>query len=246
MTALQKERWDSHFGPENKAFIEKFPSMSHKDVVRWKYQRYMKNYLATVKAVDESVGRMLDYLDKNGLAENTIVVYASDQGFYLGEHGWYDKRWMFEESFKMPFVIRWPGVTKPGSRPKEMIQNIDYAPTFLEAAGVEIPAEVQGKSIAPVLKGTPTDWRKSLYYSYYEKGEHNVPQHFGVRTETHKIFYLPGTDEWQLFDLVKDPQELKSVHDDPSYSEVRKKLTKEFHRLREHYEAPSMKVKKGN
>jgi N-acetylglucosamine-6-sulfatase len=246
MTALQKERWDSHFGPENKAFLEKFPSMSHKDVVRWKYQRYMKNYLATVKAVDESVGRMLDYLDKNGLAENTIVVYASDQGFYLGEHGWYDKRWMFEESFKMPFVIRWPGVTKPGSRPKEMIQNIDYAPTFLEAAGVEIPAEIQGKSIAPVLKGTPTDWRKSLYYSYYEKGEHNVPQHFGVRTETHKIFYLPGTDEWQLFDLVKDPQELKSVHDDPSYSEVRKKLTKEFHRLREHYEAPSMKVKKGN
>ena len=246
MNEGQKDEWDAHFGPENKAFIEKVPAMSHKEIVRWKYQRYMKNYLATVKAVDESVGRMLDYLDKNGLAENTIVVYASDQGFYLGEHGWYDKRWMFEESFKMPFAIRWPGVTKPGSRPKEMIQNIDYAPTFLEAAGVEIPLEIQGKSIAPVLKGTPKDWRKSLYYSYYEKGEHNVPQHFGVRTETHKLFYLPETNEWQLFDLVKDPQELNSVHNNPSYSKVKKKLTKEFHRLREHYEAPPIKMKKGN
>ncbi|MDA7891668.1 sulfatase [Akkermansiaceae bacterium] len=241
MTGPQKERWDAHFGPENRTFIEKVPTMSHRDIVRWKYQRYMKNYLATVKAVDESVGRMLDYLDKNGLAENTIVVYASDQGFYLGEHGWYDKRWMFEESFKMPFAIRWPGVTRPGSRPKEMIQNIDYAPTFLEAAGIEIPAEIQGKSIVPVLKGESKEWRKSLYYSYYEKGEHNVPQHFGVRTETHKLFYLPGTDEWQLFDLVKDPQELTSVHDIPAYAKVKEKLTQEFNRLREHYEAPAFK-----
>ncbi|MEN8773969.1 MAG: sulfatase [Akkermansiaceae bacterium] len=241
MSEPQKKEWDAHFGPENKVFIEKVPTMSHKDIVRWKYQRYMKNYLATVKAVDESVGRMLDYLDKNGLAENTIVVYASDQGFYLGEHGWYDKRWMFEESFKMPFAIRWPGVTKPGSRPKEMIQNIDYAPTFLEAAGVEIPAEIQGKSITPVLKGKPKNWRKSLYYSYYEKGEHNVPQHFGVRTETHKLFYLPETKEWQLFDLVKDPQEMKSIHDSPAYAKVKQELTQEFHRLREQYEAPPMK-----
>jgi len=241
MTGPQKERWDAHFGPENRTFIEKVPTMSHRDIVRWKYQRYMKNYLATVKAVDESVGRMLDYLDKNGLAENTIVVYASDQGFYLGEHGWYDKRWMFEESFKMPFAIRWPGVTKPGSRPKEMIQNIDYAPTFLEAAGVEIPTEIQGKSITPVLKDDSKEWRKSLYYSYYEKGEHNVPQHFGVRTETHKLFYLPETDEWQLFDLVKDPQELKSVHNSPAYAKVKEELTQEFNRLRERYEAPPMK-----
>ncbi|MFT6498108.1 MAG: N-acetylglucosamine-6-sulfatase, partial [Akkermansiaceae bacterium] len=175
------------------------------------------------------------------LTENTIVIYASDQGFYLGEHGWYDKRWMFEESFKMPFVIRWPGVTKAGSRPKEMIQNIDYAPTFLEAAGIKAPAEIQGKSIVPTLKGETKEWRKSLYYSYYEKGEHNVPQHFGVRTETHKLFYLPGTDEWQMFDLVKDPQEMKSVYGNPAYAKVQEELKKEFRRLREHYEAPPMK-----
>lgn len=241
MNPGQKKEWDAHFGPKNQAFLKKVGSMSHKEIVQWKYQRYMKNYLGTVKAVDDSVGKMLDYLDKNGLTENTIVIYASDQGFYLGEHGWYDKRWMFEESFKMPFVIRWPGVTKAGSRPQEMIQNIDYAPTFLEAAGVKIPAEIQGKSIVPTLKGESKDWRKSLYYSYYEKGEHNVPQHFGVRTETHKLFFLPGSDEWQMFDLVNDPQEMKSVYGQPEYAKVQKELTKEFHRLRTHYEAPPFK-----
>ena len=241
MNEDQKKEWNAHFGPENAAFMKKVSSMSHKEIVQWKYQRYMKNYLGTVKAVDDSVGRMLDYLDENGLAENTIVIYASDQGFYLGEHGWYDKRWMFEESFKMPFAIRWPGVTKSGSRPLEMIQNIDYAPTFLEAAGIEIPAEIQGKSIVPTLKGEAKNWRKSLYYSYYEEGAHNVPRHFGVRSETHKLFFLPGTDEWQMFDLVKDPQEMKSVYDHPDYAAVQKELTAEFHRLRKHYDAPPMK-----
>ncbi|MGJ8697414.1 MAG: sulfatase family protein [Verrucomicrobiaceae bacterium] len=241
MNEAQKKEWDAHFGPENEAFLKRVGKMSDEEIVRWKYQRYMKNYLGTVKAVDESVGRMLDYLDEKGLAEDTIVVYASDQGFYLGEHGWYDKRWMFEESFKMPFVIRWPGVTRAGARPKEMIQNIDYAPTFLEAAGVPVPAEVQGRSMVPVLRGGAKDWRKSVYYSYYEHGEHNVPQHFGVRTATHKLFYLPGTDEWQMFDLIKDPQEMKSVYGDPESAEVQAALKKEFHRLREYYEAPPMK-----
>ncbi|NWK54788.1 sulfatase [Verrucomicrobiaceae bacterium N1E253] len=241
MTPKQKAVWDAHFGPKNKAFLAdvKAGKLSHKEIVRWKYQRYLKNYLGTVKAVDESVGRMLDYLEKNGLAENTIVIYSSDQGFYLGEHGWFDKRWMFEESFKMPFLIRWPGVVKPGSRPKELIQNIDYAPTFLDVAALSVPEDVQGKSIVPVLKGEAKNWRESVYYAYYEIGEHAVPQHFGVRTETHKLFYLPGTDEWQMFDLVKDPEEMKSVHDDPEYAEIRKALTKEYHRLRKQYEAPT-------
>lgn len=241
MTAAQKAKWDAHFGPQNKKFITDFKAgkLSHKDVVRWKYQRYLKNYLGTVKAVDESIGRMLKYLDDNDLTENTIVIYSSDQGFYLGEHGWFDKRWMFEESFKMPFLIRWPGVVKPGSRPMELIQNIDYAPTFLEAAGLQAPAEVQGVSILPILKGDSKDWRKSVYYAYYEIGEHAVPQHYGVRTGTHKLFYLPATDEWQMFDLVKDPEEMKSVYDDPEYSEVRKSLIKEYHRLRKHYDAPT-------
>lgn len=240
MTPAQKKEWDAHYGPLNRSFIEAYKAggMSEKDVVRWKYQRYMKNYLGTVKAVDESVGRMLQYLEDHDLVQNTIVIYSSDQGFFLGEHGWYDKRWMFEESFKMPFLIRWPGKVKPGSRPLEMIQNIDYAPTFMEAAGLKAPAEVQGRSIVPVLEGKAEDWRKSVYYAYYEKGEHNVPQHFGVRTLTHKLFYLPGTDEWQMFDLEKDPNELTSIHDHPEYAEIRRALTAEYERLRTVYEAP--------
>ncbi|MBK1827189.1 sulfatase family protein [Haloferula rosea] len=240
MTPAQKKEWDAHFGPLNRSFIEEFKAgkMGDRDVVRWKYQRYMKNYLATVKAVDESVGRMLEYLEENDLVDNTIVIYSSDQGFYLGEHGWYDKRWMFEESFKMPFLIRWPGKVAPGSRPKELIQNIDYAPTFMEMAGLEAPAEVQGESIVPVLEGRASKWRESVYYAYYEKGEHNVPQHFGVRTMTHKLFYLPGTDEWQMFDLEKDPGEMTSVHDHPEYAEIRRSLTAEYERLRARYDAP--------
>ena len=145
---------------------------------------------------------------------------------------------MFEESFKMPFIIRWPGVVKPGSKPSELIQNIDDAPTFLDAAGLKIPNEVQGKSLLPVLKGESTSWRDSLYYAYYEIGEHAVPQHFGVRTLTHKLFYLPQTDEWQLFDLTNDPNEMKSVFDAPGYSAVQKELRMEYERLREAFDAP--------
>jgi len=242
MTDAQKQKWDAHFGPRNQTFLAEFKAgkMSEKDVVRWKYRRYMRNYLGTVKAVDESVGRMLKYLDDNGLADNTIVIYSSDQGFYLGEHGWYDKRWMFEESFRMPFVVRWPGVVKPGSKPRQLIQNIDYAPTFLEAAGLEVPAEIQGRSLMPLLKGEDGVWRKSLYYAYYEFGEHAVPQHFGVRTGTHKLIYFPGTNEWNLFDLVNDPQEMVSVHDKPKYQRLRKELTAEFERLRKKYDAPPL------
>jgi arylsulfatase A-like enzyme len=240
MTDAQKQKWDAHFGPRNQAFLAEFKAgkMSAKDIVRWKYHRYMRNYLGTVKAVDESVGRMLKYLDENGLANNTIVMYSSDQGFFLGEHGWYDKRWMFEESFRMPFVIRWPGVVTPGSQPKQLIQNIDYAPTFLEVAGLNVPEEIQGRSLLPLMKGVNADWRKSLYYAYYEFGEHAVPQHFGVRTDRHKLIYFPGTDEWNLFDLVRDPREMVSVHDKAEYERVREELTAEFERLREVYEAP--------
>ena len=242
MTEAQKEVWDAHFAPKNQAFLADFSAgkLSHEDLVRWKYQRYIKNYLATVKAVDESVGRMLQYLEDHGLAENTVVIYSSDQGFFLGEHGWYDKRWMFEESFQMPFVVRWPGVIEPGARPEALIQNIDYAPTFLEIAGEPVPAEIQGESLVPILKGESVeDWRTSVYYAYYELGEHRVPQHFGVRTHRHKLIYFPETDEWNLFDLVNDPQEMKSVHEDPSYGETLIELRAEYDRLREKYEAPT-------
>lgn len=240
MTDAQKKVWDAHFGPQNQKFLADFQSgkLSDKDVVRWKYARYMRNYLATVKAVDESVGRMLKYLDDNGLAKNTIVIYSSDQGFFLGEHGWYDKRWMFEESFRMPFLARWPGKIKPGAKPEQLIQNIDYAPTFLEIAGLETPSEVQGRSLLPLLKGEATEWRKSLYYAYYELGEHAVPQHFGVRTQAHKLIHFPQTDEWNLFDLQADPHEMKSVYDDPAYERQRTQLTNEFQRLRTEFDAP--------
>ncbi|XZE54326.1 sulfatase family protein [Planctomycetaceae bacterium SH139] len=240
MTDDQKRAWDAHFGPRNQRFLQAFAAgkLSDQEVVRWKYQRYMRNYLSTVKAVDESVGRMLQYLDEHGLTENTIVIYSSDQGFFLGEHGWYDKRWMFEESFRMPFLARWPGVIQPGSRPEELIQNIDYAPTFLEIAQAEIPVEIQGRSLVPLFRGTSENWRGSLYYAYYELGEHAVPQHFGVRTKQHKLIYFPLTDEWNLFDLAIDPNEMRSVHAHPDYQEVRESLIAEFLRLREHYAAP--------
>ncbi|MEO1616569.1 MAG: sulfatase [Planctomycetota bacterium] len=240
MTEAQKREWDAHFGPKNQEFLAEFRAgkLSHRDVVRWKYRRYMRNYLSTVKAVDESVGRMLAYLDENGLAENTVVIYSSDQGFYLGEHGWYDKRWMFEESFRMPFLIRWPGTVRPGRKPAELIQNIDYAPTFLDIAGLDIPSDVQGKSLSPVLRGETTEWRNSLYYAYYELGEHAVPQHFGVRTRDHKLIYFPKSDEWNLFDLRSDPMEMKSVHAEPEYRDTRKRLEAEFTKLRNQFDAP--------
>jgi len=243
MTPEQRKVWNAHFSPRNQKFLKDFGSgkLTQKDVVKWKYRRYMRNYLGTVKAVDDSVGTVLDYLDKNNLSENTIVIYSSDQGFYLGEHGWYDKRWMFEESFRMPFLIRWPGVVKAGSKPTQLIQNIDYAPTFLEMAGLDIPCEIQGKSIVPLMKGEDTKWRDSLYYAYYEHGGHGVPMHFGVRTRTHKLMHFPRTDEWNLFDLEKDPQEMRSVHDYADYKEVHAKLLAEYHRLREKYDAPPLK-----
>ncbi|MFK8110644.1 MAG: sulfatase [Rubripirellula sp.] len=240
MTPDQKATWDAHFGPRNAEFINDFKTgkLSSKDIVRWKYRRYMRNYLGAVKAVDENVGRMLKYLDDNDLADNTIVVYSSDQGFYLGEHGWYDKRWMFEESFRMPLMVRWPGVTAPGSAPDELVQNIDYAPTFLDAAGLQIPAEIQGRSLGPLLRGKVDDWRKSLYYAYYEFGEHAVPPHFGVRTDQHKLIHFPKSNEWNLFDLRVDPFEMTSVYSQPEYADVRQTLTAEFHRLRAMYDVP--------
>lgn len=190
-------------------------------------------------AVDDSVGQLLDFLDETGLAENTVVIYSSDQGFYLGEHGWFDKRWMFEESFKMPFVIRWPGKVKPDSKPTSLIQNIDYAPTFLEVAGVEIPEEIQGVSIAPTFKDPTHSLRDSIYYAYYEVGEHAVPQHFGVRTQHQKLFYLPATNEWQMFDLAKDPMEMVNIYGQPAVASVQKALKAEFIELRRRYEAPN-------
>jgi len=241
MDKAQRKVWDAHFGPLNKVFLKDYQDgkINKKELVKWRYQRYLRMYLATVKGVDESVGTLLKYLDDHDLTKNTIVIYSSDQGFYLGEHGWFDKRWMFEESLKMPFIIRWPGVVNPGSRPEGMIQNIDYAPTFIDAAGGSIPKEVQGISILPILKDPSKKIRTSLYYAYYEGGGHGVPKHFGVRTEKYKLFFIPSTKEWQMFDLTNDPNEMVSVYNDPELAPVRKKLTDEYNRLRKVYDAPA-------
>jgi N-acetylglucosamine-6-sulfatase len=247
MTPGQKLAWDAAYEPKNRAFIEWMQETepSSEDVTRWKYQRYMKDYLRCIRALDEGIGRLLDTLDRTGLSENTIVIYASDQGFYLGEHGWYDKRWMFEESMKMPFVVRWPGVIEPGSRPETMIQNIDYAPTFLEVAGVAIPEAMQGRSLVPAFERapeTPPDWRDALYYSYSGERTHAVAAHDGVRTARYKLIRFPETSEWNLFDLEKDPQELRSVHADPAYASVFKNLSNRYRELRRDYQVNSAVV----
>ncbi|MCB1234953.1 MAG: sulfatase, partial [Verrucomicrobiae bacterium] len=240
MTPEQMRAWREAYGPKDEAFHK--AGLAGKDLVRWKYQRYVKNYLRCIKGVDESVGRMMDTLQSLGLSENTIVIYSSDQGFYVGDHGWYDKRWMYEESLSMPFIAKWPGVTAPGSRSRAMIQNLDYAETFLDVAGVEIPADMQGRSLAPLLKGeTPADWRHSIYYHYYEyPSVHMVPRHYGIRTERYKLmhFYQFG-DEWEFYDLEKDPDELSNLYNDPAYSERIAATKRELETLRKQYEDDS-------
>ena len=208
--------------------------LSEKELKHWKYERYMRDYLACVQSVDDNVGRMLDYLDKSGLSKNTIVIYTSDQGFYLGDHNWFDKRFMYEESLRMPFLIRYPGKIKAGSKNEGMILNVDFAPTFLEYAGLKAPEEVQGRSIVPLLQGKkPSDWRTSMYYRYYHyPADHRVQPHYGVRTERYKLIYFNRIDCWELFDLQKDPHELKSVYGDPKYAKIQKELTDELYRLR--------------
>lgn len=234
-TDEQRAVWNAAYGPKNEAF--RLANLQGDDLVRWKYQRYIKDYLRCVASVDDNIGRVLDYLDESGLADNTIVVYSSDQGWYLGEHGWYDKRWMYEESLSTPLLVRWPGVTEPGTVNHNMVSNVDFAQTFLDAGGVDQPDDMHGESLVPVLKGeTPDDWRKSFYYHYYEfPGWHSVRRHYGVRTETHKLIYFYNLNEWELYDLQADPNELNSVYDDPAYADIRAELHAELDRLREHY-----------
>ncbi len=204
------------------------------ELVRWKYQRYMQDYLATVQSVDESVGRVLDYLDKTGLARNTVVIYTSDQGFFLGDHGLFDKRFMYEESIRMPFLVRWPAGIRAGMKSDAMALNVDFAPTFLDLARLPIPAEMQGRSLLPVLRGhTPPGWRTSMYYRYYhDPGDHNTRVHYGVRTRTHKLIYFWKKDQWELFDLVNDPYELHNLYGQPGLDSLTVALKAELLRLK--------------
>ena len=235
MTEEQLKVWNAYYEPRNAAFREARPTGS--DLVRWRYNRYMHDYLGCVKAVDESVGRLLDFLDKEGLAENTVVVCSSDQGFFLGEHGWFDKRWIFEESVRSPLMIRWPQVVKPGSVNGRIVSLIDFAQTFLEIGNIKAPADMQGRSLVSLCRGeTPADWRTSLYYHYYEfPVPHRVHPHYGVITDRFKLvhYYKPDIDDWELLDREKDPLELKNFYADPGYSQTVKELHAEVERLRQ-------------
>ena len=241
LTPEQRKVWDAYYEPRNARF--RAANLQGKDLVRWRYQRYMHDYTATVRAVDESVGRLLDYLEKEGLAENTIVVYSSDQGFFLGEHGWFDKRWIFEESLRTPLLVRWPGVSRPGGVSKDLVSTVDFAQTFLDAAGLPAPGEMQGRSLRPILAGNrPADWRTAFYYQYFEwPTPHRVRPHYGVVTDRYKLVHFFGTadDYWELYDTEKDPRELRNVLADPAYAAARKQLEGQLAQLRTELKVPA-------
>jgi arylsulfatase A-like enzyme len=237
MTVEQGRIWDAAYAEENAAYLANPPQGREK--MLWNYRRYITDYLKCVAAVDDGVGRVLEELEALGLAENTLVVYSSDQGFFLGDHGWFDKRWMYEESFKMPLLMRWPQRIAPGTKVDLLTQNIDFAPTFLEVAGLPVAEEMQGKSLLPLLEGKEVPWRDALYYEYHDHiGEHRVARHYGIRTDRYKLIHYPETNDWELFDLQEDPEELRSVADDPAYAELRASLERRLHELRVGYQVP--------
>ena len=234
MNPEEKAAWDAYYDPIIKDFKEK--KRTGKALAEWKYQRYMRDYMSVIHSVDQNIGRVLTYLEEEGLLENTIIVYTSDQGFYMGEHGWFDKRFMYEESFRTPLLVRYPG-GRIGDI-NELVQNIDYAPTFLELAGVEVPADIQGASLLPLLAGEkPATWRKSLYYHFYEyPAEHAVKRHCGVRTERYKlIHFYNDIDIWELYDLQSDPMEMNNLFGKKGYEEITKELKTELGRLEKQY-----------
>lgn len=234
----QRANWDKSYMKINEDFKKAYPTMTEKEKMQWRYQRYMQDYLGTIKSVDENVGRVLDYLEANGLMENTIIVYTSDQGFYLGEHGWFDKRFIYNESFKTPLLVSWKDKIKPGTKSDEMVQNLDFAQTFLDAAGVPAPADMQGESLIPLLTGNTEKWtRDAVYYHYYEyPAVHMVKRHYAIVTKEYKlVHYYFDVDEWELIDRIKDPQEMKNVYDDPAYAEIKKDLHTQLEKLRVKY-----------
>ncbi len=234
----QRAAWDAVYGPMNDTFSMLYPDMSNREITRWRYQRYMQDYLGSVAAVDDGVGRVLETLDRLGLTENTLVVYTSDQGFFLGEHGWFDKRFIYNESFRIPLLIRWPGVVAGGSVCGELVQNLDFAPTFLEAAGIEPPDDMQGKSLLPLLKGEDEMWdREAVYYHYYEYPAITmVKRHYGIMTRELKLvhFYY-DIDAWELYDRLKDPLEVNNVFHDPAYTDVVEEMKARLQKIRKKY-----------
>lgn len=240
LDSLQKAAWDKHYQPIIDEFVA--VGLQGKELAEWKYQRYMRDYAKAIQSLDENIGRLLDYLEENNMVENTVIIYTSDQGFYMGEHGWFDKRFMYEESFSTPLVMRLPSRFKKQGEIKELVQNIDFAPTMLALASVEIPSDIQGVSLLPLLENdkAPTGWRKSLYYHYYEyPGEHGVRRHYGIRTERYKlIHFYDDIDEWELFDLQTDPREMDNLYGKPGNESIVNELKAELKRLQIQYEDP--------
>jgi len=236
--AAQKGLYEPILKKINRDFEENWPKMTNEEKMRWKYQRYMQDYLACISSVDDNVGRVLDYLDESKLTENTLIVYTSDQGFYLGEHGWFDKRFIYNESFKTPLLVRWPNEIKPGITNEEMVQNLDFAQTLLEAAQIPLPDDMQGESLMPLLTSNEVDWtRDAVYYHYYEyPAVHQVKRHYGIVTTEFKLahFYY-DVDEWELYDRKNDTYEINNVYDDPAYAEVVQTLKLKLDDLREQY-----------
>ncbi len=229
MTPEERARWDEAYAPRIAEWRRIKERLSPDELVRWKYQQYMKDYCAVIRGVDENVGRLLDYLERIGELDNTIIVYTSDQGFFLGEHGWFDKRFMYEECQRTPLLVRYPRVVEAGTRTHALAMNIDLAPTFVDMAGLDVPADMQGRSLRGVLTSggaVPDDWRTGVYYHYYEYPSwHSVKRHYGVRTADYKlIHFYNDADEWELYDLKKDPHEMRNVYDDPDYAAVRADL----------------------
>lgn len=239
MPAAVQDKWDSVYAQR----IAEYRSgkLKGKELISWKYQQYMRDYLATLLSVDENIGRLLRYLEETGELDNTIIVYTSDQGFFLGEHGWFDKRFMYEESFRTPLVMRLPEGLHARGDIQEMVQNIDYAPTFLALAGAPIPKDIQGESLLPLLQGKhPKNWRKSLYYHFYEyPAEHMVKRHYGIRTERYKlIHFYRDIDEWELYDLEKDPKEMNNIYGQEGTEKITKELKKQLWKLQKQYDDP--------
>ncbi len=235
MDEQQRSQWMDAYEEENQEFLK--AGLQGEELALWKFNRYIKDYLRCIQSVDDGVGEVLDYLDKSGLARNTIVVYTSDQGFYLGEHGWFDKRFMYEESLRTPLIIRYPAEIPAGSINNDLVLNLDFAPTFLDYAGAEVPADMQGASFRQLAAGKRVEWRDAIYYHYYEfPAEHMVKRHYGVRTDRYKlIHFYYDIDEWELYDLQEDPGEMKNVYGDPQYADVRAVLHDKLEELRNRY-----------
>ena len=240
LTPEQQAAWEAAYGPENEALAAL--GLAGTALTRWKYQRYIGDYMRVVAGLDAAVGRVLRALEARGLADNTVVVYTSDQGFFLGDHGWFDKRWMYEESLRTPLLVRWPGVVRPASVNRELVMNLDLAQTLLELGAVEAPPSMQGRSLVPLLRGErPGDWRDAIYYQYFAYPDwHMVHRQHGVRTHRYKLIHFYEIDEWELYDLARDPNELQSVYDEPAYAAIAAELKARLRELREQYRVPEV------